>query len=374
MKTLKKLSIAVVLGLMSLTNLKAQTKETIAVLDLDAINTLYNGGEISRLLRTEATKLNKQMILDVYEMKETFAANKFSDSACFSKTCAINAGSLLKVDKVINGSIERFGEKIIVTLNLIDIASNKIINQDVTEYVNKENEIQRMMRISASKLLTGESDEQLALELGYLEKPVSVDNDIINLNGPRMGFSMITGPAAGRLSASKTDNHGFGMIGNNNAVFTTTMGFQFEKRYLATNNFQALIEFIPLISGMEVGRINPILTVLNGLRFSKSNWEFAIGPTVKLKTVRDGYLLDDGTFIIKNDWDTTSMGERPIDKFQEDVLTRKGDIAFDLGMIIVFAKTFQSGRLNKPVNLYYQPGDKNNLFGLSVGFNIQKEK
>lgn len=374
MKTLKKLSIAIVLGIISFTNLKAQTKETIAVLDLDAINTLYNGAEISRLLRSEATKLNKQMVLDVYEMKEIFTLNKFSDSACFSKTCAVNAGSLLKVDKIINGSIERFGEKIIVSLNLIDIASSKIVNQDVTEYVNKENEIQRMMRISVSKLITGKADEQLTLELEYLEKPVSVDNDIINLNGPRMGISVITGPAAGRLSASKTDNHGFGMIGNNNAVFTTTMGFQFEKRYLATNNFQALIEVIPLISGMEVGRLNPILTVLNGLRFSKSNWEFAIGPTFKLKTVRDGYLLDDGTFIIGRDWDEDEMGVAPEDKFKEDVLCKDGQVKGDLGMIIAFGKTFQSGRLNIPVNLYYQPGAENNIIGLSVGFNIQKEK
>ncbi len=372
MKTLKKLSIAIVLGLISITNLKAQTKETIAVLDLDAINTLYHGGEISRLLRSEATKLNKQMILDVYEMKEIFTSNNFNDSACFSKTCAVTAGSLLKVDKIINGSIERFGEKIIVSLNLIEVTSNKIINQDVTEYINKENEIQRMMRISISKLLTGKSDEQLAQELEYVEKPVAIENDIINLNGPRMGLSIITGPAAARLSASKDKNHGFGMIGDNNAVFTSTMGFQFEKRYLATNNFQALIEFIPLISGMEVGRINPILTVLNGLRFSNSNWEFAIGPTFKLKTVRDGYLLDDGTFIIENDWDTTAMGVAP--ELHEDILCRGGDVALDLGMIIAVGKTFQSGRLNIPVNLYYQPGDKNNIFGLSVGFNIQKEK
>ena len=372
MNTLKKLTVAVVLGLMSITSLKAQTKETIAILDLHSIGTLYNGGEITRLLRSEATKLNKKMILDVYEMKETFSQNKFNDSACYSKQCAINAGSLLKSDKVITGSIERFGEKIIVSLNLIDIASKQIINQDITEYINRENEIQRMMRVSISKLLTGKADEQLTLELEYLEKPVSVDNDIINLNGPRMGLSIITGPAAARLSASKVDNHGFGMIGNNNAVITSTMGFQFEKRYLATNNFQALIEFIPLISGMEVGRINPILTVLNGLRFSKSNWEFAVGPTVKLKTVEDGYLLDDGTFIIKNNWDTTSMGAAP--KLQEDVLCKGGDIRFDLGMIIAFGKTFQSGRLNIPVNVYYQPGDKNNIFGLSVGFNIQKEK
>jgi TolB-like protein len=374
MKTLKKLTVAIALGLMSMTNLQAQNKETIAILDLHSISTLYTGTEITRLLRSEATKLNQQIIMDVYEMKETFAANQFSDTSCFSKLCGINAGSILKVEKVITGSIERFGEKIIVTLNLIDVKTEKIVNQDVTEYINEENEIQRMMRISISKLLTNKADEQLTRELEYVEQPVSNTNDIISLNGPRMGMSIITGSAARRLSADKQDNHGFDMIGNDNAVFTSTMGFQFEKRYLATNNFQALIEVIPLLSGMEVGRINPSLTFLNGLRFSKSNWEFAIGPTFKIKTVENGYLEDDGTFTIRRDWDTTSMGAVPVDKYQEDVLSRGGNLKMDLGMIIAFGKTFQSGRLNIPVNVYYQPGNKTNIFGVSLGFNIQKEK
>lgn len=371
MKTLKNLSILIVLGLISITTLKAQNKETIAILDLDAINTLYNGAEITRLLRSEATKLNKQVILDVYEMKEIFTLNKFNDSACFSKSCAANAGSILKVEKIITGSIERFGEKIIVTLNLIDVVNEKIINQDVTEYINRENELQRMMRISISKLLTGKANEQLAQELEYVEKPVVNDNDIISLNGPRMGMAVVTGNAAERLT-DDFGNNGFEMLGNKDASFTTTMGFQWEKRYLATNNFQALIEFIPSISGMEVGKINPSLTILNGLRFSKSNWEFGVGPTFKLKTVRDGYFQENGTFVRKSDWDTLTMGTAP--QLEEGVLYRNGETKLDLGMILAVGKTFQSGRLNIPVNIYFAPGRNSSIIGLSLGFNIQKEK
>lgn len=373
MKTLKKLSIAIALGLISFNNLNAQTKESIAILDVHSINTLYKGDEMTRLLRSEATKLNQEVILDVYEMKEIFSENKFNDSTCFSKRCGIAAGNLLDVNKVITGSVERFGEKIIITLNLIDIKTEKVLKQDVTEYINKESEIQRMLRVSISKLMTNKADEQLARELEYIETPVSNDNDIINLNGPRMGVTIITGDAAERLT-DNYENGGFEMLGSKDAAFTSTMGFQWEKRYLATNNFQALVEIIPLVSGMEVGKLNPSVTFLNGLRLSKSNWEFGFGPTFKFKTVRDGYFLENGTFVIDSDWNEETMGARPEVKQRNVLHSSRGEFVGDMGMIFAVGKTFQSGRLNVPVNLYYAPSKKSSVIGLSVGFNIQKVK
>ena len=42
-------------------------------------------------------------------------------------------------------------------------------------------------------------------------------------------------------------------------------GYQFEKQYLNEGNFQALFEFIPMISGLEQNTFIPSFTLMNGL-------------------------------------------------------------------------------------------------------------
>ena len=51
---------------------QAQNKKKIAVLDLDAVNMIYDGSEMARLLRMEVTKLDVGMVVDRYEMIERF--------------------------------------------------------------------------------------------------------------------------------------------------------------------------------------------------------------------------------------------------------------------------------------------------------------
>tara|TARA_B110000285_G_C14876815_1_gene491884 strand:- start:122 stop:778 length:657 start_codon:yes stop_codon:yes gene_type:complete len=218
--------------------------------------------------------------------------------------------------------------------------------------------------------MTKNVDEQLSRELEYIETPVSNDNDIVNLNGPRMGISVIVGEAGERLSASK-DQGGFEMLGGGNLAVTSMMGYQFEKRYLATNKFQALVEVITLVGGMEIGQLNPSLTILNGLRLSESNWEFGFGPTFKLKKMANGYNDENGNWHKENEWDRTN-GENP-HKIKK-ALDSRGYIEGDMGMIFAIGKTFQSGRLNIPFNLYYAPSRGSSIIGFSLGFNIQKIK
>ncbi|MFP5470423.1 MAG: hypothetical protein ACLGGV_02415 [Bacteroidia bacterium] len=370
MKTLKTISITLMISALCFTNkVNGQKNETVAILDLHAINTFYKSAEITRLLRSEATKLDKYSVMDVYEMKELFKLKKFNDSTCYSKRCAVSAGMLLNVDYAVVGSIERFGPKMIITLNLITISDESIKEQIVMEFINKEDEIQRMLRVSVQKLLTADVDQQLLAELSYVELPVSNDNNLINLNGPRMGASVITGNAARRLVANE-DEGGFDMLGSGATAITTSMGYQWEKRYIATNNFQALIEVVTLVSGMEVGRLNPSFTFLNGLRFSKSNWEFGFGPSIKFKKIAKGYYDGNGKWNLESDWDSFENGENPYKI--ERILDSRGYVVGDLGMVFAVGKTFQSGRLNIPVNVYYAPKKTSSTIGLSIGFNIQK--
>ena len=60
MKTIKLIIILIGMGVFHSMNISAQNNQTIAILDIDAINTLYKGSEITRLLRLEAKKLKKE--------------------------------------------------------------------------------------------------------------------------------------------------------------------------------------------------------------------------------------------------------------------------------------------------------------------------
>ena len=57
-------------------------------------------------------------------------------------------------------------------------------------------------------------------------------------------------------------------------------GYQFEWQYMSAGNMQALIEFIPLISGMEKGRFIPSVTLINGFRHSRTGWDSAFGDYI----------------------------------------------------------------------------------------------
>ncbi len=369
MKTIK-LFRTVLLLILFITSKSIWSQENkLAIFDLHSINIMYKGEEITRLLRMEATKMEIYTVMDSYEMAEIYQEKKKSPLPCYSSKCAISNGELLSVQFATVGSIEKFGEKIIIQLSLIDVKNQKVMKQMVQEFIDKEEEIQRMLRVSIQKLISDNVESQLLAELTYIETPVKNPNNLVNLNGPRMGFSFITGDAAARLSANE-DEGGFEMLGSNDAVFTTTMGYQWEKRYLATNDFQALVEGIVLIGGMEVGQLNPSITFINGIRFSKSNIEIGFGPNLKFKRVANGYFDESGKWKLSREWDNT-LGENPY-PIQRDVLDKRGDLALDLGMVFAVGKTFQSGRLNIPVNIFYAPKRNSSLIGVSLGFNLQK--
>jgi hypothetical protein len=99
------------------------------------------------------------------------------------------------------------------------------------------------------------------------------EEDRLNLSGPRMGFAYFSGEAGSILKARE----GAGGFNSNPVMFQ--FGYQFEVQYLNQGSFQALFEFIPLITGLDQGKFLPSIAVLNGMRSNISGWEFAFGPT-----------------------------------------------------------------------------------------------
>ena len=87
--------------------LSAQTKPSLAVLNIDSKGIINTSEEMGYLVRLEIEKTNIYSVMDKYEVSEIIKENP----NCYSKTCLIDAGKLLKVDKMLSGSVERFEEK-----------------------------------------------------------------------------------------------------------------------------------------------------------------------------------------------------------------------------------------------------------------------
>ncbi|MFN0033018.1 MAG: hypothetical protein ACKVOR_12735 [Flavobacteriales bacterium] len=351
---------------------------TIAIMNIDAKGMEYDGVTIAYVVRLEVDKTQKFTVIDKYEMADVFKGAAFTIDNCFSKTCLVNAGKLLNADKILSGDITRFGEKIVVTLRLVDVQSETIERSDATEYLNVKDEMQRMIEISVKRLLQIEPDPLTVSQLIDYDVPVASPKTTLRLNGPRMGASITTGETGARLRASKDDG-GFDMYRT-----TFQFGYQQEVQYLSAGDFQALIEFVGLVGGLENGRFVPSLTMLNGFRWGRQGWEFGFGPTLRFVRKAEGFFDEEGLigpqgeWHLANDWASNAPEDDNGDLMKNPYslvnrLDSRGLVYGSTGLIIAAGRTFRSGYLNVPVNLYISPRKDGWIYGFSFGFNVNKK-
>jgi TolB-like protein len=379
---------SIIAAILFTTNIIAQTKPSIAVLNIDSKGIVNNSEEMGYLVRLELEKTGVYTVLDKYEVKEITAANKIDLSNCFSKTCLIETGKLLKVEKMLSGSVERFGEKIVISLRLIEVESGKVEKTESTEYLNLP-EVQKMVAISVKKLVGQEPDPNMVKLLVDYDIPIESPKNTLKLNGPRMGFSYTLEEAGKILTNPDESKGGFNMF-----PVTFQFGWQQEFQYISAGNFQALVENIFLIGGLESGKFIPSYTPLLGFRFGKGNgaWEFGFGPTFRLVKRAKGFYDDNlimstdenkrGDWYINDEFanrDTSTFKiyphySRPKEYNEVKRLDSRGNIEIDAGLVIAVGRTFHSGYLNIPVNIYVAPRKSGTTVGMTLGFNIQKKK
>jgi hypothetical protein len=93
----------------------------------------------------------------------------------------------------------------------------------------------------------------------------------VRYSGPRVGCTLI---GEGVIANTLTTNGA--------AVFVSQFGWQFEWRIFSSQSgIQGLVEFVPLIAGLERGIFLPSGSLLYGMR-GKGGYEFAIGPNISL--------------------------------------------------------------------------------------------
>ncbi len=345
------------------TNAQGTTKsqESIAVINIDSKGLSSKMPLLTSLVTLELERLGIYEVIDKYDVANHMKENNISLDQAYGKTDLIRIGSILNVDKVLSGSAEKFGDKIIVVLRLVDVKDKKIEKVDVMEYLDQEEDIQTMIKISLHNIFNIANDKNTVDMLSNVNRPLANSNSRVNLSGPRFGATVTFGKAGDRLQAPK-DEGGYNMF-----PVTSTFGYQFEKQFISSGDFQALFEIIPALNALESGHFIPSLSIMNGFRFNHLGFEFGIGPVFRIVSLADGFYDTQGSWHMKS----------PEDPEGTDYISQidsRGTIQLATGLILAAGFTFKSGPINFPVNVYVSPRKDGTVVGLIVGFNVARSK
>jgi hypothetical protein len=350
-------------------SLIAQQRTTIGVTSIEANGVGLVANQAATLVRIELGKVNKYAVIDKYDVSAMLKKANVNPDSCLGKTCAVEAGKLLGASKMITGSIEHFGQKIIVTFQMIDVASASIEKTQVDEYLYLPEFIQEIVGTSIARLVGTEVDEVVVRKL---TKPHDYESEINNpgverlrLNGPRMGVTFLTGDLAGRFKAPKIQG------GFDEPPFMFIFGYQQEVQYLNSGKYQALFEFVPAVIGIDKSLFIPSFSFMNGLRNNVNGWEFAIGPNFTfMKTAKGFYTDHDKNWHLENEMEDYNKTSADL----EEQIDSRGSVKMKSAFIFAVGKSVKSGRMNIPLNAYFIPGSNGARIGLSFGFNGKRSQ
>ena len=353
--------VALFLGALHVHAQQEKEKKSIAIVSIDTKGLSLDNLSMGNLVRIELEKLERFEVLDKYDAAYIMKQNNIAPENCFGKKQLVEVGKILEANYMLSGSSEKFGEKIISILRLINVENNKIEKTSVMEYIYQEDDIQMMVRLSINDLFDLESDPEVLDMLVNLDQPITSEKTTLKLNGPRFGMQFYTGEIAKRMQAPKEQG------GYDSKPYASVFGYQHEIQYVSKGDFQALFEFIGTINGIETNHTSFSLAVLNGLRWQ--GWELGFGPVFRFAKFAEGYYDANGNWILKDEMPEGQMHNT----FKN--LDSRGTTELNAGLIIAAGKTFTVGYLNLPVNFYWSPSSQldANTFGIMLGFNVAKK-
>ena len=364
------------IGMMS--QAQTETMPTIAVANPNVNGLTLKPESVAKMMRLETIKLKNYNVYDEFDMADVLKAKEEFRTNCYGQNCLIKLGTELNVDYVMCGSIDGLGNKIALTIKIVDVKNQTLYKSAVKEFDNQETEIQRMLEIVLFEMHGFTVDKVIADRLTFKNEPITSNNiGKINNSGPRIGGAALVGSLA-EFANRPTSQGGLDI-----APFVSMIGYQFEGQYVGTENFSALVEGIVNVSGLEQGKFLPSFTLMNGFRFGKSGWEFAFGPRLSVKHTSNGFFDEDALYssnkqyFSESDWNKYSLNN-PVSLDErytfEETLDMRGSAKLSTSFVIAFGRTFQAGSLNVPVNVFYTSQKGGGFAGINVGFNVQKSK
>lgn len=381
-KNVQAIYLLIVLFFSGVSSYFAQANGTLAVANPNVNSLTVKPESVAKMMRLELIKINKYRVYDEFDMNEVIKAKEEYQVGCYGQSCLTKLGEELKVDYVMSGSVDGLGNKIVISIKIIDVKGQALYKSAVREFDNQELEIQRMIEITLAEMHGLAVDKVTADRLAFKNELITSNNvGKVNNSGPRIGVAYLTGS----LNEFATRDVKYGGLGI--MPFASMIGYQIEGQYVGTENFSALVEGIINISGLDQGQFMPSISLLNGFRWGKSNWEFAFGPRLGIKSVSTGFLDENGEYGPTGAYYTRSEFEngnvtllttgeviyQPYQGFSEH-FDKNGIKKISPTFLVAFGRTFQSGSLNIPVNIFYSAQPGGGFVGVNMGFNVQKSK
>jgi len=97
----------------------------LAVVSFDVNDQSLKRQELLEVLRLEMSKEVAYSTIDKYEIAESLKKEEIDPSTCFSLSCLKTAGKLLGADYVLTGSANKLGDRIFISLRMIDMKTNE---------------------------------------------------------------------------------------------------------------------------------------------------------------------------------------------------------------------------------------------------------
>jgi len=128
----------------------------IAIMDLEADNvSIGEAKTLTSKLRFELVNCGRFNVLERGQMEEILKEQGFQQTGCISTECAVQAGQLLGVKKMIAGSIGRVGSIYLITVRKIDVTTGRIVQNFQVEIPGAIEDVLRRGIPSAAYKLAG---------------------------------------------------------------------------------------------------------------------------------------------------------------------------------------------------------------------------
>ncbi len=171
----------------------ALEKPVIAVPTIGGIEVPAFLAEVCRdLIESALIKTNKFTVINYNNIEEILDAQSFSLSGCVDDSCAVEIGKLLAAESIIIGTLSKVGEKMLLSIRLVNVSSGKGIRAEVIT-IDSEDDLQEKSFEAAYSLAGLEyisgSDSSIT-ERGsmYVEAPQGMTLDV-SLDGVFLGFT-----------------------------------------------------------------------------------------------------------------------------------------------------------------------------------------
>ncbi|MBN1782379.1 hypothetical protein JW948_14690 [bacterium] len=163
-------------------------KTQVAVLNFDALGISAEGAKLlTDRFRGELVNTGGFVVLEREIMSSILDEVGFQMTGCTSTECAIEAGRILQVEKIISGSIGKIGDTYTTNISLIDVESSQIERFFNRDYVGKVDGLLHELKsiafeIAGKQMPRSVPPKNAARNKNTIKKPVSAPTKVKDPN------------------------------------------------------------------------------------------------------------------------------------------------------------------------------------------------